>query len=1028
MSDNTIRQIDFPKPGRFRILARFVYFLDSITSILRNKRRSVSMIAGLILGMSILSGILLYTTVVMNNVYDTVIAGSPYEIRFDFNGDSFEDSDLEAYREQFLNNPQILDAQLLYGNARTATESHFGGGGPGGSDGGFRPLAYLEAQLLVEYSNQTVGSAQGILFSQSFFNSDEIGQRFKDKLISGKDVKIYSNFSSYFHGAFITEELAETARLRQGNELKQVTLTILKQDSYDSFKQIVVSEITLENVTVAGILSSDIGATAGVFSDAFNRGTTGMIYLPEDLVNEQNQTAFLTSLKENEMRFSVLKINEDEFNLADPVAVSSQINRLINGYEKESEIFIGTNLVEAQLLPFQMLSIFIFVFDGILTIPVAILSIYLLSFGIDLSLHERKFQVGMLKIQGASPSQIKRDILFDTLLLAIIGLIIGYIISIFGAWGISTATGFMKWNWDYAFQQIPDFIYFDEFAFFVVGGFICLILFFMVNGKANAFIELEIVESVRRTEKKQKNFLRRNNLDLIFFATGLLTLVLVLLIDFFGVNIDLEIVGILLALLGPPLFWIGGAAVVARLAVWLPPKTDSLIKRIGILKDVSILIKGNIFRKAGNMPRLALIIALTMSFSVLAAIQGATGEYHNQRLITFDVGADLSVNTNLNISTSVIASIKNSSSNVEDVMALSSTAGILFNDPVELTGIDSEIYAKVGKWQQDSVPDSNELELMNSLKADPNGVLLGRNILKEQALEIGEPFKLEILTYHWNGTSVNYEFIPRTVTVRGTFDHSPGGIDATGILIDHFLLNSISNISALVEIYDTLSNTTQAQIPTIVQDQIDKYTGDPKEVIASRFLIQIKDGADVDQVKQKIATTENSWVISVKTLPGELQKSEEIQNVDFGIPGLLTADFLISLVAATLATFIFMSILMEQRKREFAILRSYGVSNRQIYKIVFSESIVLLLMSIIWGLILGIGLSVLFNGFFEFIAIFTAPMSAIFSGATLNRIIVFDFAGLIGTLLITFFAMLFATFLSVRGAANAKISTVVREL
>ncbi len=1025
MSDDTINQLVFPNPGRFRILDRYVYFIDSIFSILRNKRRSVSMIAGLILGMSILSGILLYTTVVMNNVYDTVIAGSPYEIRFDFKGDSFNDSDLKTYQQQFLSNPKILDAQFLYGNARAAEDSRFGGAGPHER---YRALAFLGAQLLVEYSNQTVGSVQGILFSQSFFNSDEIGQRFKDKLISGKDANIYSNSSSYFHGAFISEKLAEKARLRQGNELKQVTLSIFEQDPEDPFRQILMSEIALENITIAGLISSDTGANAGIFSEAFNIGTTGMIYLPEELAYEQNQTAFLTRLKENEMKYSVLKINEDEFNLADPVSVNSQINRLINEYEKENEIFIGTNLVEGQLLPFQMLSIFIFVFDGILTIPVAILSIYLLSFGIDLSLHERRFQVGMLKIQGASPNQIKRKILFDALLLALIGLIIGYIISIFGAWGIGTATGFMKWNWDYAFQKLPHFIYFDELAFFVVGGFICLILFFMVNGKANIFIEMEIVESVRRTEEKQKNFLRRNNLDLIFFATGLVTLVLVILIDYFSFNVDLGTVGILLAILGPPLFWIGGAALIARLAVWLPSKTDSLIKRIGFLKDVSILIRGNIFRKAGDMPRLALIIALTMSFSVLAAIQGVTGEHHKQRLVTFDVGADLTISTNLNLSTSVIASIKNCSSDVEDVMALCSTSGIFFNDPVELTGIDSEIYAKVGKWQQDSVPNSNEFELMNSLEVDPNGVLLGKNILKEQALEIGESFTLEILTYHWNGTFINYDFIPRTVTVRGIFDHCPGGIDASGILIDQSLLNTISNISALAEIYDKISPATRELIPEIIQSQVDKYTGNPKEVLATRYLIKTKDGVDANQVKQKIATPENSWIILVKTLPGEIKKADEIQNVDFGIPGLLTADFLTSLIAATLATFIFMSILMEQRKREFAILRSYGVSNRQIYKIVFSESIVLLLMSVIWGLIIGTGLSILFNSFFEFLEVFTSPMSEFFSGNTINRIIVFDFAELIGTLLITFLGMIFATFLSVRGAANAKISTVVREL
>ena len=73
-----------PKGTRFRPLDRLSYLSQSMRSIQRNKRRSISMIAGLILGISILAGIFLYSTVLMNNVYLSIIEGSPYEIRMDF--------------------------------------------------------------------------------------------------------------------------------------------------------------------------------------------------------------------------------------------------------------------------------------------------------------------------------------------------------------------------------------------------------------------------------------------------------------------------------------------------------------------------------------------------------------------------------------------------------------------------------------------------------------------------------------------------------------------------------------------------------------------------------------------------------------------------------------------------------------------------------------------------------------------------------------------------------------------------------
>ena len=153
----------FPRAGRVRIKDRLVYFQSSIVSIIRNKRRSVSMIAGLILGISILSGILLYSTIVMNNVYDTVIEGSPYEIRMDFKGE-LDESQFNKFKTNFLTNPKVSDVQFLYGSARTIYQSS----GPGQS---MYTLANLEAEILVEYSNQSFGNAEGIVFSESFLTS-----------------------------------------------------------------------------------------------------------------------------------------------------------------------------------------------------------------------------------------------------------------------------------------------------------------------------------------------------------------------------------------------------------------------------------------------------------------------------------------------------------------------------------------------------------------------------------------------------------------------------------------------------------------------------------------------------------------------------------------------------------------------------------------------------------------------------------------------------------------------------------------
>ncbi|MFX0207473.1 MAG: ABC transporter permease, partial [Candidatus Hodarchaeota archaeon] len=450
-----------------------------------------------------------------------------------------------------------------------------------------------------------------------------------------------------------------------------------------------------------------------------------------------------------------------------------------------------------------------------------------------------------------------------------------------------------------------------------------------------------------------------------------------------------------------------------------------IVKRIGFLKDVSILIKGNIFRKSGDMPRLALIIALTVSFGILAAVQGGTGEIHQRRLVEFDIGSDMIITTTISLSTTTILDINNLSPDIENVMAMMSTSGTLGPTSIIIHSVDAEVYGTVGKWQSDAFPEGGKKdEILELLANNPQtGCLVGQSIFSENNLKENQKINISILTYYLDGTMPDFDkgglpdfgnntledlgiqngFLSQEITILGVFDHTPSGIGSNGIIVDHTLINSLANLSSLSGL-------------------------DSKGVLSSKYLIKVKKGADVEDIKGIFMSPDNDWVTSVDTFEEEMRKSTELQQMDYGIPGLLTADFVISLLAATLATFIFMSILMEKRKKEFAILRSYGASQGQIYKVVFSETIVLLLTSVLWGLFIGLGLSILFNGFFDFFNIFITPLSTVSGGTQIERLLIFDWVDLLMTISITFLAMLFATFLSVRGASKAKISTVIREL
>ena len=76
--------------------------------------------------------------------------------------------------------------------------------------------------------------------------------------------------------------------------------------------------------------------------------------------------------------------------------------------------------------------IFMQLIDTVMYIPAIVLSIILINLGAELALQERKFEISVLKAQGASPKQIRRMILSEVFIIAIIGEIIGIFLGILG--------------------------------------------------------------------------------------------------------------------------------------------------------------------------------------------------------------------------------------------------------------------------------------------------------------------------------------------------------------------------------------------------------------------------------------------------------------------------------------------------------------------------------------------------------------------------------------------------------------------
>ena len=950
----------------------------TVYAIFRNKRRSFAMISGIVLGVMILSGIFIYTSVLDRQNFETVVESASYEVRFDVLDNETRDN-LNELKSMIVEDPRATDATIIArepGDYLPSVEFNLDG----------------EDTSVETPDNVQVNMANIIpLFVDSTFGDSVIGQRV------GADME--GNFVlTGGNKTVLPRSLAVSMRLSVGDVLPMVNISYTK---ILDFPNVEVSEGYLTNVEIVGIYD-DATSDAGLFGSLFS---ISELYFATLTLQNYLKPINDAILKDAGM-FLAVKINEDEFSISDPEGMVEEISLFINKISKDAEASgieaVGNNLISFLLLPYTITSIFVTIFDILLALPVAILSIYLLFFGLQMSLEERRREIAIKKVQGADTRQIYGELRNESIILFIFGFVLGYIGGVFGAWLISSAIGFMRLDIG-TFDDFLDFFIFDTTAIIisviVVGGILTL----QTIRQGRKFIEQEVATSVQQFEKKKEGFFKRNKLDMVLLFIGVLNLILSLLSNEFDVDLNLNtFLSILINGLGPFFLWIGGAMYGARVAKFVPLKTEGIFLNFKPLKDVSRIIRSGL-RRRGEIDRLAVIIVLTLSIATLAAAQGHTDQLHTIRTTEWEIGADYQVNFGSETNHS---SYFEDIDGIDDVLAIGTSSSIrISSSNYRVTGfdVDKEYQAMVdgdpiGLWHDDAFDNLSPEEGLKLLSEDHNGVFMASNAAWILDVVVGDTVNLKIIV----GDALVEETRTATiadVTILGFYDHIPGGIIGPSI---------ISSDTLVQKIRATADNTT-----------VDAYVN--MELNASRYLIKTTAGEDI--IGSEIDAFHSDFS-QLDGFRGSLSMYEELDRLSnqkgaFGIPGLLSLDFLVAISAALISTFAFSAIIMERRSKEFAVLRAIGARKTQIYKLALGENFLMIGAAVIWGSIIGVGITYQFNGVFEVFGVFLGS-------GPLDRIVTFPWLTVTLIGIATTLGMLIATMISVRSAANQDLSSATR--
>lgn len=200
-------------------------------------------------------------------------------------------------------------------------------------------------------------------------------------------------------------------------------------------------------------------------------------------------------------------------------------------------------------------------------------------------------------------------------------------------------------------------------------------------------------------------------------------------------------------------------------------------------------------------------------------------------------------------------------------------------------------------------------------------------------------------------------------------------------------------------------------------DEVNNYT-------STTWIVDVNgiDNEELEALGSKISA--DARVSSVEDWASTHKDVERNGGLIFGTPGLLSLQFVVASIAAVASSFVFLSLVLSQRQKELAVLQAIGASPNQIIRLVLFEILSIVMVSMALGIVLGVGLALSFNGFFDVFGF----IFQIFGGSTttIQRTLVYPWSQIILVSLAVFAAVVVALLVTTRRALKSDLASVLK--
>ncbi len=699
------------------------------------------------------------------------------------------------------------------------------------------------------------------------------------------------------------------------------------------------------------------------------------------------------------------------------------------GYAGGQVELIYTDLISGTIGFLNIFLGLVAVFNYILMIPIVVLSFSVLIYGLALSLEQRKMEVAIHRVIGGTQEGLRKMLTSEVVIVSTIAFLGGYILSIGIVPNLLSAVGFMS------FESSGDLAEY-RWANLGISALIFTIIttigvaWFYGKNKADEFLSIEIVEGVSKISKKTEP---RFWIPLACFTVGAFTGVEIWIEDNggwgpFGEDgmVTNFITNGLLKIFAPFLLWIGGAIILGKIGAKGPEFLVKLFGKTALLSDIKRGLTNS--TSSDTVNRLAVIMLLTLSIVTLAAIQGYTGTDVDERTASADIGADIQVQfvdpvSKEQAEAAVITAIDRIDSDEVRKIESSASIGTMYPTAKGSSGVVTTyvIFDDTDDtllWDKQAVPNSNLDKTISGLSSDKftagEGAIGLLDLPDNDELDsdnTGFEYKIT-LEYPEYKFRINETGFPEIDFANSTYRETQ-----VTYLGEHQWIPGIPSTDTSNSIIIGEKSYRKLVGPTIADNYVsttwffelcDQNDKDCKDALGN---------VAVEVGNSEIVFSSNDWGSS----------HEEVETnggLIFGTQGLLSLQFMVSSVAVVASAFVFLSLVLDQRSKELAILQAIGASPNQIRKLVLFEILSIIIVSMTLGVLLGVGVAQTFNGFFF---VFGYIFQIFLGNATpISRELVWPWAEIILVNISVLIAVIIALVLTTRKVLNANLAMILK--